>query len=64
MIETDFQILIAYFIGSVVGYLLSVKITTRSVLDKLCDTGFLRNYENDEGDVVIVKWNDSTKEHK
>lgn len=64
MIETDLQILLAYFVGSVVGYLLCVKITTRSVLDKLCDTGFLRNYENDEGDVVIVRWNDSTKEHK
>jgi hypothetical protein len=63
MIETDLQIFFAYIVGTAVGFVLCRSFTISNIIDRLCADGFLRNYVNKEGDKVIVKWNDSTKEH-
>lgn len=62
MIETDIQIFLAYILGSAVGFFLCRSFTVRNIIDRLCDDGFLRSYTNQDGDTVIVKWNDNSKE--
>lgn len=53
--------LLPYTLGSVVGYVLAKRNTVESLIEKLIEDGFLRHRQNDNGDVVIIKWNDNSQ---
>ena len=53
--------LLPYTLGSVVGYVLAKRTTVESLIDRLIEDGFLRHRQNDNGDVVIIKWNDNSQ---
>ena len=62
MIDVDFLYLLAYFLGSLVGFFVASSFTKDSVnrmIDHLVDEGFLRYKQDADGNIIILKWHDS-----
>ena len=62
MIDNAYLNMIAYFLGTGVGFFIASQFTKynlNKLIDHLVDEGFLRHKKDDDGNIIILKWHDS-----